>query len=661
MNAFSPPINWFGEWLASPVRCRGIRLVIEQMSEAAPRAGVANLRVETNPPAINSQREETGFRFDEPVEVVSLRHENLSDTAWVRQARVEAQLAAGAEWRTVVPSRLIDARHRQPCIWPNTVQTLESSRLPVGRGSSWVNSFYHDYLLRTVEPCGPGSKYPDWLEPRYILAAAAPPAGFCYVYNPGDSGCFDALIAAIHQPRLAIESQKLFPQLISRFGFMPAVLNPGKDDRALVLDYSGTIWGPSCFWDLWSWTRDREFLGWFTPALAQWSRWWLANRDRNGDGWLEPGVNACQKAAPEREKALRDHLAPHGWPEEGFQYVAIQNPDGSALGMSFNECPWDDYPVYVRGRYRGVRFDPKTCSVSIHFIETQLYNAGLADFCARAFDELGDHAQATEFRRQARRLEALVRDHCWNEQTGFYYDNDVGTGRLRTESMHAGGFYPMIHGIPTMEQARRMVAHLLDPEKFWTAYPVPTLARDSADYHPTHYWSGRAWPPVNFHILRGLIRYGFFEAADQLLVRWAEHTAGCIERSREGRRLLDYTDASLRNFDMRHIHIPNCEMIVAENWNPETGAVIGSPGLTWGGLWIPAIIYRNFWPDGAHHALVRPGGHLRFRQKDRWDVTVDGDRAEINGHKIHLVQATTYRLDCRTGQAEPLPLNSNIP
>ena len=103
------------------------------------------------------------------------------------------------------------------------------------------------------------------------------------------------------------------------------------------------------------------------------------------------------------------------------------------------------------------------------------------------------------------------------------------------------------------------------------------------------------------------------------------------------------------------------EMVVSENWNPETGAVTGSPGLTWGGLWIPAVIYRHFWPDGEHHALVRPGGYLRFRQEGRWDVTVDDGRAEVNGLTFRMDQRTTYRLDCRTGQAEPLPLNSDIP
>jgi hypothetical protein len=84
---------------------------------------------------------------------------------------------------------------------------------------------------------------------------------------------------------------------------MPAVLNPGKDDKVLGLALSGIIWGPSCFWDLWSWTQDREFLLWFAPALATWSRWHLANRDRNADGWLEPGMNGCQRSTPEVEQA----------------------------------------------------------------------------------------------------------------------------------------------------------------------------------------------------------------------------------------------------------------------------------------------------------------------------------------------------------------------
>lgn len=118
--------------------------------------------------------------------------------------------------------------------------------------------------------------------------------------NSGDAGNFDALIAAILSPEIAVESQRLFPDLIHRFGFMPGNMNPGhKDDRAFALDYSGTTWGPACYWDVFAWSQDMEFLQWFSDACAQWTRWWLNSRDKNGDGWIEPGTNGCKPSTSE--------------------------------------------------------------------------------------------------------------------------------------------------------------------------------------------------------------------------------------------------------------------------------------------------------------------------------------------------------------------------
>jgi len=618
--------HWFGDWLTSPVVCRGIRLVIEQMSERAEGHGVASLDVTTDPPSAARRREAWGFVFEQPVTVTAFRHQNISDTTWVRRARVEVFTQ---DWRSHAPSRLLDAFHRQPCRFDCEIEEFESSRVP----SEWVDRYYHDFFLRTIESCAPGSGWPEGLSASHLIASAAWPAFFNGCWNPGDSGAFNPLIAAILQPAFAIENQKLFPDLIKRFGFMPGVMERGKSSaESFLADYSSIIWGPGCYWDLWSWTRDREFLRWFTEAAAQWSRWYLSNRDRNRDGWLEPGVNGCRIA------------------EDG-SYVGLHRPL-PAWALAIFECPWDDGPVYTRGRCRDFHFDPATCSTNIHFIETQLYNAGLADFCAKAFAELGDPSQATEFARQARRLEGLVRDHCWDERSGFYYDRDVETGRLRTETMHAGGFYPMLHGLPSTTQARHMVSHLLDPAKFWTAYPVPTLSQDSPDYAPTHYWSGRAWPPVNFHILRGLLRYGFLDVADQLLDRWMQVMTGCFDRPKDGTFEYGAEDATQESRDNRRAHMPDCEVVSPENWNPETSEVQGSPGLTWGGLWLPAVIERNFQPDGEHHALLRPGGYLRFRQRNRWDVEIDETRATVNGHRVDLHPHKTTRLNCRDGACQ---------
>ena len=136
-------------------------------------------------------------------------------------------------------------------------------------------------------------------------------------------------------------------------------------------------------------------------------------------------------------EALEPSLRPSY--QEAVKYSGGLSPL-PALILSICEAPWDDGPVYVRGRCRGIRFDPGTASVNIHFIETQLYNAGLADFCARAFDVLGDQLQAEEFRHEARRLEALVR--CRAQKTSQFQSrhqcSDRGFGFEAKQLAHSG-------------------------------------------------------------------------------------------------------------------------------------------------------------------------------------------------------------------------------
>jgi hypothetical protein len=301
----------FGEWLRGPVKGTALRLVIEEMSARAEAPSAAAVKVSVSPElpgqcVVSSGTASWPWRgessdlspsitwtYAEEVEFRSLRVTQTNEKEWIRRYRIEV-MRDGQTWTIAVPSCLLDSYHVQPSRLTNQVKELSSSLLPPGRGTEWVQTFFEDYLLKTIEPLGPASPYPDWLSGEYFLAAAVRPFGFGGCYNAGDGGNFDALITAICSPEMAIEGQKLFPDLIHHFGVMPSVMDPGhKDDKAFGLDITSHAWGPCCYWDLFAWSRDRKFLAWFADACAKWARWWLANRDRNHDGWLEPGPNAC--------------------------------------------------------------------------------------------------------------------------------------------------------------------------------------------------------------------------------------------------------------------------------------------------------------------------------------------------------------------------------
>jgi hypothetical protein len=576
-----------------------------------------------------------------------------SDTEWIRRYRIEVS-RDGQTWTVAAPSCLIDRTHRQPCRLTNQLTELGSSLLPPGRGTQWIQSFFEDFLLQTIEMLGPDAPYPDGLPAQYCLPTAVRPFTYGGAWIPGDCANFVAGITVLFSPEMAIEGQKLFPYFIDRFGFIPSAMWSGhKDDKGLGLDISGITWGPCCYWDIFAWSKDREYLRWFTDACATWARWWLANRDRNGDGWLEPAMNGCRPSSEEfraKGKASNPPLAklcPEFW-----DYVGLHDETHSAFWHMICEMPWDDSPIFVRGRHRGLRFDPETCSCNIHFIESQLYTSLLCAFVAHAYRRLGQEAESGFFTENAARLRSLVRENCWDEQTGFYYDRDIATGQRRTFVKHLGAFFAMMMGLPTQDQARRMVEHLTNPKEFWTNYPVPVVSRDSPDYSPFAPWCGVAWPPTNFFVLRGLLNYGYFDVADELLRRWTAHTQTCAERP------IQYFD--LRTCDQtlpqdeRYVKVPDVQWIVPEDWHPESGALYRSGGYTFGALWLPSLIMRNFWPVGEHHFLLRPGGHLRLKWGTRWDVVVDDNRAIVNGRSIKMTERATYLVDETTGTVRAL-------
>jgi glycogen debranching enzyme len=154
---------------------------------------------------------------------------------------------------------------------------------------------------------------------------------------------------------------------------------------------------------------------------------------------------------------------------------------------------------------------------------------------AKIASALGRTADAGEFDASAQRLREAVLKLLWVEEDGFFYDRDVRTGKhLKVKSV--AGFYPLWAGIPTPEQARRLVSeHLMNPREFWCAHPVPSYAVNERNYTQhyvppplidTYYaldeghsnWLGGTWGHSNYFITHGLQRYGF-EREAQLLAQ----------------------------------------------------------------------------------------------------------------------------------------------
>ena len=140
--------------------------------------------------------------------------------------------------------------------------------------------------------------------------------------------------------------------------------------------------------------------------------------------------------------------------------------------------------------------------------------------------------EAAAFLKLAAEKKDAIQSLLWDEGDSFYYDRDARTGKhLKIKSV--AGYFPLWAGIATREQANRLVEHLTNPQEFWSAYPVPSYARNEKNYTQHHVppplldpyyglddnhsnWLGGAWGHSNYFIVHGLQQYGFDREAREI-------------------------------------------------------------------------------------------------------------------------------------------------
>ena len=160
----------------------------------------------------------------------------------------------------------------------------------------------------------------------------------------------------------------------------------------------------------------------------------------------------------------------------------------------------------------------------------------LSAYLANECRTLQAMAQALRYReialkwdRKASEVEESARQHLWDERRGFFFDRRGPRGEWLDLWTYAG-LLPLWAGVATNEQAARVVQHLLDKDKFWTALPVPTVARGDPTF-AKDMWRGPTWAGVNYLVIRGLQRYGYTKEAEDLRQRTLRALAAWYART----------------------------------------------------------------------------------------------------------------------------------
>jgi glycogen debranching enzyme len=214
---------------------------------------------------------------------------------------------------------------------------------------------------------------------------------------------------------------------------------------------------------------DREKLRWLYPRLERWTRWWLDNRDSDGDGLCEYH---------------------HG-----------------------NDSGWDNSTVFDGG--------------------FPAAGPDLAGFLIMQMDTLSDLAQRLDlpgdveaWKERADAMLARLCDRLW---TGEQFV----TRRAFTDEVWPKGdslinFLPIVLGKRLPEKYRDRLAEALKPDgRFVTAHGPATESPASDEYLSHGYWRGPIWGPETVIIVDGLWRAGYREQAAEIARRYCDMCRSC--------------------------------------------------------------------------------------------------------------------------------------
>jgi hypothetical protein len=241
--------------------------------------------------------------------------------------------------------------------------------------------------------------------------------------------------------------------------------------------------GSYILWKVFQRYPDRTLLEWAYPRLKRWHAWWFHDRgdgqpwrDGNRDGLLEWGSNRGSRESSGGR---------------GFRLQADW------------ESGMDDSPMYD-----DVHYDEHTHTIDLDDVGLNSLYALDAESLAALATILGKQDDALAFQADYEKMKQLVQQKLWNETDGIY-ENRSWNGEF-SKRLSPTNFYPMLAGIATPDQARRMVnEHLLNPKEFWGQYVVPTVPRNDPAFDDQYYWRGSIWGPTNYLLYHALDRYAF--------------------------------------------------------------------------------------------------------------------------------------------------------
>lgn len=235
-------------------------------------------------------------------------------------------------------------------------------------------------------------------------------------------------------------------------------------------------------------TGDKAFLAEMYPKLVRYHRWWYAARDHDHDELAEYGSTDGTAIAAKWESGMDNAVR--------FDHIAML--ENGAHAWSMDQASVD--------------------------LNAYLYRE--ADELAQIAGVLDKSQERREWLAQAERIKATVQSTMYDAQAGWFFDTKLGTHE-RVRVYGSEGWAPLWAGLATPAQAAAVEKTMMNPHKFATFMPFPTLAADDPHFSPVKgYWRGPVWMDQSLFGVEALQRYGYTKQADAMARRLVLNAQG---------------------------------------------------------------------------------------------------------------------------------------
>ncbi|MCF7815844.1 MAG: hypothetical protein K9M10_03715 [Candidatus Pacebacteria bacterium] len=221
----------------------------------------------------------------------------------------------------------------------------------------------------------------------------------------------------------------------------------------------------------------------------------------------------------------------------GHGLLGIINPDESGednsprfdvlQGLTSKQTPAESLHRRIdRVReHAACHFEVQKCTRHHFWVEDVSFNA----ICLRSLEalssiarEIGEANEADVFSLCAKQMKASMQLHMG---IGCWYYSLQGEDQEKVLIETWGLFMPLYAGILHKEEAKILVEkYLLNKDKFFTQFPIPSVSHHEQTYTNDDLWRGPTWTAINWFIYKGLKDYGFHDLAATI----KEKTVGLI-------------------------------------------------------------------------------------------------------------------------------------